>query len=111
MVAYVFAGLGIARLFWRGVLGNDDQHQVQPNGAATWGGWIAALVLLLNPNLIYMQATAMTESRGTSTAKVYCFTLAQTALSAPLRQIANQTNGAYHDMGSMSILREEMPPA
>ena len=62
MVAYVFAGLGIARLFWRGVLGNDDQHQVQPNGAATWGGWIAALVLLLNPNLIYMQATAMTES-------------------------------------------------
>src|SRR6266704_4106417 len=62
MVAYVFAGLGIARLFWRGILGHDHQSQEQPNPGASWGGWIAALVLLLNPNLIYMQATAMTES-------------------------------------------------
>jgi hypothetical protein len=43
-------------------------------------------------------ATAMMKPRGNSTAKVYSFTLAQTALSAPLREIANQTNGAYHDV-------------
>ena len=31
MVAYVFAGLGVARLFWRGILGHDHQSQEQPN--------------------------------------------------------------------------------
>jgi hypothetical protein len=62
MVAYVFAGLGIARLFWGGLLiSREDGGQPSKRGAA-WGGGIAALVLLLNPNLIYMQATAMTES-------------------------------------------------
>src|SRR5713101_9593471 len=30
MVPYVFAGLGIARLFWRGVVGHDHQGQEQP---------------------------------------------------------------------------------
>src|SRR5713101_5328876 len=30
MVAYVFAGLGVARLFWRGVVGHDHQGQEQP---------------------------------------------------------------------------------
>ncbi|HTD21554.1 MAG TPA: hypothetical protein VK738_02810 [Terriglobales bacterium] len=56
MIAYLFAGLGIARLFWNRLLNEE-----QPSGQRA-GGWIAALVLLLNPNLIYMQATAMTES-------------------------------------------------
>jgi hypothetical protein len=56
MIAYLFAGLGIARLFWKRLLNEE-----QPTGQGA-GGWIAALVLLLNPNLIYMQATAMTES-------------------------------------------------
>jgi hypothetical protein len=49
-------------------------------------------------------AIAMMKPRGASTAKVYSFTLAQTALSTPLRQIANQTNGAYHDV-SLDDLR------
>lgn len=61
MVAYVFAALGIARLFWRGLLSQKEYDQ-RSNISTAWGGWIAALVLLLNPNLIYMQATAMTES-------------------------------------------------
>jgi hypothetical protein len=61
MVAYVFAGLGIVRLFWSGLLSLANQDQ-QPGREAGWGGWVAALVLLLNPNLIYLQATAMTES-------------------------------------------------
>jgi hypothetical protein len=61
MIAYLFAGLGVARLFWKGLLGLANQEQ-QPGREAGWGGWVAALVLLLNPNLIYLQATAMTES-------------------------------------------------
>jgi hypothetical protein len=62
MVAYVFAGLGIARLFWSGLLSQREEGGQRSRRSAMWGGWIAALVLLMNPNLVYMQATAMTES-------------------------------------------------
>lgn len=48
MIAYVVGALGIFRLV-RGLASRNT-------------AWIAALVYLLNPNLIYMQATAMTES-------------------------------------------------
>jgi hypothetical protein len=48
MIAFVVGVLGIFRLV-RGAAGT---------GAA----WIAALIYALNPNLLYMQATAMTES-------------------------------------------------
>src|ERR1700759_2032464 len=48
MIAYVVGALGIFRLV-RGL-------------ASRSAAWIAALVYALNPNLIYMQATAMTES-------------------------------------------------
>lgn len=58
LIAYVLGGLGIARLFWRGGLGAGDGTQ----SGSTWAGWLAAVVFLLNPNLIYMQSTAMTES-------------------------------------------------
>lgn len=48
MIAYVFGALGIFRLV-AGV-------------AARSAAWIAALAFTLNPNLLYLQATAMTES-------------------------------------------------
>ena len=48
MIAYIVGALGIFRLV-RGL-------------ASRAAAWIAALIFLLNPNLIYMQATAMTES-------------------------------------------------
>ena len=48
MIAYVAGTLGIFRLV-RGL-------------ASRAAAWIAALIYALNPNLIYMQATAMTES-------------------------------------------------
>jgi len=57
MIAYVFGVMGIFRLT-RAVL---DQN-VCTKPAARVGAWIAALVFGANPNLIYMQATAMTES-------------------------------------------------
>jgi hypothetical protein len=48
MVAYAAGALGVFRLV-RGL-------------ASRSAAWIAALIYALNPNLIYMQATAMTES-------------------------------------------------
>jgi len=57
MIAYVFAVVGIFRLV-RGML--EDNVRTKP--AAVVGAWAAACVYGANPNLIYMQATAMTES-------------------------------------------------
>jgi len=48
MIAYVAGALGIYRLV-RGM-------------ASAMAAWIGALIYALNPNLLYMQATAMTES-------------------------------------------------
>jgi hypothetical protein len=48
MLAYVMATLGVFRLV-RGL-------------ASRASAWIAAVIFALNPNLIYMQATAMTEA-------------------------------------------------
>jgi hypothetical protein len=65
MAGFVFGVLGIFRLvrgmLWRGAadgVPNDNNN----NGVATFGAWAAALVYGANPNLIYMQATAMGES-------------------------------------------------
>ncbi len=57
MVAYVFGVIGMFRLV-RGILSRNDQ----PDGAARVAAWIAAFVYAANPNLIYMQTTAMGES-------------------------------------------------
>ena len=57
MAAYVLGTVGIFRLV-RGVLTRDGG--VTPS--ARFAAWIAALVFAANPNLIYMQTTAMGES-------------------------------------------------
>jgi hypothetical protein len=57
MLAYVFGVAGIFRLV-RGVLGAD----LRTKPAAGVGALAAAFAYGANPNLIYMQATAMTES-------------------------------------------------
>jgi hypothetical protein len=61
MVAYVFGVVGIFRLT-RGMLAADFQVNEAANPAAAVGAWAAALAYGANPNLIYMQTTAMTES-------------------------------------------------
>ncbi len=56
MAAYIFGTVGIFRLV-RGVLEPASQ-------SARWcrfTAWLAALIYAANPNLIYLQATAMTE--------------------------------------------------
>ena len=57
MVAYVFGVIGIFRLV-RGALSRG----VQPGGRARVAAWTAAIVYAANPNLIYMQTTAMGEA-------------------------------------------------
>lgn len=57
IAGYVFAVIGIFRLT-RSAL----SRSAVPETAAKTASWIAALVLGANPNLIYMQSTAMGES-------------------------------------------------
>src|ERR1700674_4972783 len=57
MVAYVFGVIGMFRLV-RGVLSGG----VEPDRAARVAAWTAALVYAANPNLIYLQTTAMGEA-------------------------------------------------
>jgi hypothetical protein len=57
MAAYVFGVIGMFRLM-RGVLSRGGE----PGGAARVGAWTAATVYGVNPNLIYMQSTAMGEA-------------------------------------------------
>src|SRR5450755_2105700 len=57
MVAYVFGVIGMFRLV-RGVLSRG----IEPDRPARLAAWTAALVYGANPNLIYMQTTAMGEA-------------------------------------------------
>ena len=57
MAGYVFGVIGIFRLT-RGVLSRG----VEPDSAARAGAWAAAIIYAANPNLIYLQSTAMGES-------------------------------------------------
>src|SRR5580658_2694000 len=57
MAGFVFGVLGIFRLM-RAVLSRNGQVDM----VATVGAWVAAFVYGANPNLIYMQSTAMGES-------------------------------------------------
>lgn len=57
MIAYVLGMVGVFRLV-RGIVSADARVASGARVAA----WVAALVYGLNPNLIYLQTTAMTES-------------------------------------------------
>lgn len=57
MAAYVFAVLGIFRLT-RSAL----SPSAEPDNAAQVAAWTAAIIFAANPNLIYMQSTAMGET-------------------------------------------------
>lgn len=57
MVAYVFGVIGMFRLI-RGAL----SRALEPDAPARIAAWTAALVYAANPNLIYIQTTAMGEA-------------------------------------------------
>ena len=56
MIAYVFGVVGMFRLTRGGLSGTNP-----PDGIARAGAWIAAIIYAANPNLMYMQSTAMGE--------------------------------------------------
>ncbi len=56
MAAYVFGTLGIFRLV------RGSQILSGPGGTSSLAAWGAAIIYAANPNLIYLQATAMTET-------------------------------------------------
>jgi hypothetical protein len=56
MVGFVFSVLGIFRLV------RDALRPKSSSNAASLGAWIAVIIYAANPNLIYMQSTAMGES-------------------------------------------------
>src|SRR5208282_4658958 len=65
MIAYVFGVMGVFRLVHGMLAANLREEAGQKPGAkptAAVGAWTAAFAYGANPNLIYMQATAMTES-------------------------------------------------
>jgi len=61
LAAYIFGAVGIFRLL-RGCLGGAAGAKGEAPLAARIAAWLGAVVYLANPNLIYLQATAMTES-------------------------------------------------
>ena len=54
MVAYVAATVGIFRLVRTAIASTLPR-------LAVFGAWIAAVAFALNPNLLYLETTAMTE--------------------------------------------------
>src|SRR3954471_6322208 len=58
MIAFVFGAVGIVKIFWTSGLFADARRE---QSAQCWAGWVAAIVYLCNPNLLYLQSTAMTE--------------------------------------------------
>src|ERR1051325_2542900 len=66
MLAYIVGALGIFRLV-RGLASTvparaNAARSGKPGSGGLFTAWIATLIYALNPNLIYMQATAMTET-------------------------------------------------
>jgi hypothetical protein len=61
MVAYIFGVVGIFRLV-RGTLLPKAAPDAETRASASIAAWAAALIFGANPNLIYMQTTAMGEA-------------------------------------------------
>jgi hypothetical protein len=57
MIAYVFGAVGVFRLV-RDAIASTGHTNLAPRVAA----WLSAIVFVANPNLLYLQATAMTEA-------------------------------------------------
>jgi hypothetical protein len=63
MIAYVAGVMGMFRLVRDGLFQFVANAEPLQLGRARAAAWFTAITYAANPNLIYMQATAMTESR------------------------------------------------
>ncbi len=61
LAAYLFSGIGIFQLVEDMVPTAPKKKDTQENPTGRFAAWFAAGVFALNPNLIYLQTTAMTE--------------------------------------------------
>ena len=104
MVAYALGAAGIFRLV-RGVLTVDSQ----PDTAARIAGWTSAIIYAANPNLIYLQATAMTESLYLALfiwSVVYFSEFVRSIKAARLaRQTETTTKQRSSEMASSSLVK------
>ena len=57
LIAYVAAAVGVFRL-----VRNALSLHAEPDGASRFAAWLATAVFAANPNLVYLQTTAMTEA-------------------------------------------------
>ena len=104
MVALVFGAVGIAKIFWTSGLFSSEGND---GGALCWAGWLGAVVYLCNPNLLYMQSTAMTEPLALALAVwaiyFYCRFVAQQRL-ALLDSIDENTTAEWGSRAGDSLL-------
>jgi hypothetical protein len=61
LIAFVLGAAGIFRLV-RGALSSDSTAPGERSPAVRVAAWMAAAIYVANPNLMYLQATAMTEA-------------------------------------------------
>jgi hypothetical protein len=90
MIAYVLGTIGIFRL-----VRNALSFRTQSDAAARIAAWLAAIVYAANPNLIYLQTTAMTEALYLALfiwAVVYFFEFAQQSALADDELQANASS-------------------
>src|SRR6266550_8207859 len=96
MIAYVLGTIGIFRL-----VRNALSFRTQSDAAARIAAWLAAIVFAANPNLIYLQTTAMTEPLFLALfvwTVVYFFEFAQQAALAD-RELAASASSSLMKCG------------
>jgi len=105
MVAYIAGAMGTAKIFWSAGLFAGEGDTSSRNRLA---GWIAAVVYLLNPNLLYLQSTAMTEPLGLAlmiwALYFYCCFAAQHR-KALLESIKEDAAATHERVASKALLR------
>jgi hypothetical protein len=103
MIAFVFGAVGIVKIFWTSGLFADARRE---QSAQCWAGWVAALVYMCNPNLLYMQSTAMTEPLALALAiwaiYFYCRFVAEQR-AALLESIDEGTSSERGDFAAKSL--------
>ncbi len=62
LAAYVFGTVGIFKLVRDGLVSASGTTPASPTPIIRGAAWLAAIIYAINPNLIYLQATAMTEA-------------------------------------------------
>jgi hypothetical protein len=105
LIAYVFGAVGIAKIFWTsGLFSSDGSAAIDTQVS----GWIATFVYLLNPNLLYLQSTAMTEPLGLAlmvwAVYFYCRFVAEQRL-ALLETITEENSKTHGKASTKALLR------